>query len=635
MPSASPTRLAIVGTAGHIDHGKTALVRRLTGVDTDRLPEEKKRGISIDLGFAPLVTPAGVQVGLVDVPGHERFVKNMLAGVGGMDCVLMVIAADEGVMPQTREHLAIVQLLGVSRGIVVLTKRDLVDDEWLALVTRDVRALLEGGPLEAAPIVAVSSTTGAGVPELLGTLDQQLAALSPRAAEEPARLPVDRVFIVEGFGTVVTGTLWRGRIRTGDTLELAPGERAVRVRRVQVHGETVDEARPGQRTAVALHGVTREQVSRGDWLQAAQSLRPSRFIDVRFELLPDAPRALKLDTRVRFHLGAAEIIGRLVLLEGDGLEPGGRALAQLRLEHETVAARGDRFVIRSYSPSRTIGGGVVIEPIADRRRRRTGAGIAALEVAESGSLEARLEEKLAAHPKPASSEQLAQECGEPTEAVVAALVRMEAAGSAVQPATAKWLSDDRWSGARERIEGAVAEYAAKHPARYGVMKGELKSGLKNALESALFDLAFDAMTREGALQLRGERVRPGGSEWAPPADVAELLARLERALEADGYAVPENDKWQTTLGPKAGEATSLGFFLERLVRVNAEFTYTATQMTRLRESLAAWFAAHDALTVAEFREMTGASRKYAVPLLEHADRVGWTMRVGDVRKGRG
>ncbi len=635
MPPATRTHLAIVGTAGHIDHGKTALVRRLTGVDTDRLPEEKKRGISIDLGFAPLVTPAGVRVGLVDVPGHERFVKNMLAGVGGMDCVLLVIAADEGVMPQTREHLAIVRLLGVPRGIVVLTKRDLVDDEWLALVSREVRALLAGGPLAEAPVVAVSSTTGEGVPELLTTLDAQLSGLALRSAEEPARLPVDRVFTMEGFGTVVTGTLWRGRVRTGDTLELAPGERAVRVRRVQVHGETVEEALPGQRTAVALHGVERDDVSRGDWLQPVGALRPSRVIDVRFELLPDAPRAVKLDSRVRFHLGSSEIIGRLRLLEGDTLEPGGRALAQLRLEQPTVAARGDRFVIRSYSPSRTIGGGVVIEPVAERRRRRDVAELAALELQESGSLEARVAEKLAAHAKPASTDQLALECGEPLPAVVAALTHLEAEGSAVQPVAGRWLSDDRWSSARGAIEHAVAEFCDAHPARYGVMKGELKSGLKGAMDANVFDLAFEAMLDEGTLAMRGERVRAGGEEWRPPADVAALLERLESMLEADRYAVPENAAWQKALGPKAAEAASLGFFLDRLVRVNSEFTYTSAQMTRLQAALAAWFQSHDALTVADFRDLTGASRKYAVPLLEHTDRIGWTMRVGDVRKGRG
>ncbi len=255
-PTRSVSRLAVVGTAGHIDHGKTALVRRLTGIDTDRLPEEKRRGISIDLGFASLTTPAGARVGIVDVPGHERFVKNMLAGAGGIDLVLLVIAADEGVMPQTREHLAIVQLLGVRRGVVVLTKADLAEREWIDLVARDVRALLKGTALAEAPIVEFSAVTGQGERELLETLDRELAALDPRGEGDAARLPVDRVFVVEGFGTVVTGTLWRGTIRNGDSLELLPRRRPVRVRRVQVHGATVDAARAGQRTAVALHGVS-------------------------------------------------------------------------------------------------------------------------------------------------------------------------------------------------------------------------------------------------------------------------------------------------------------------------------------------------------------------------------------------
>src|SRR5436190_2987174 len=337
-----PVRLAVVGTAGHIDHGKTALVRRLTGVDTDRLPEEKKRGISIDLGFAPLVTPAGVHVGIVDVPGHERFVKNMLAGVGGIDLVLLVIAADEGPMPQTREHLAIVKLLGIPRGVVVLTKSDLVERDWLELVKRDVKALLADTPFASSPMVEFSAVTGAGKKELLAALDAELANVKHRGSEEPARLPVDRVFTVEGFGTVVTGTLWRGHVRTGDNLEVLPGGRAVRVRRVQVHGQTVDEARAGQRTAIALHGVEREQVVRGDWVVAPGSVAAASILDVRFELLADYPREWRRDTRVRFHLGASELIGRLVLLEGEGLKPGQSALAQVRLERPAVALRGDR-----------------------------------------------------------------------------------------------------------------------------------------------------------------------------------------------------------------------------------------------------------------------------------------------------
>jgi selenocysteine-specific elongation factor len=629
-------RLAVVGTAGHIDHGKTALVRRLTGVDTDRLPEEKKRGISIDLGFAPLVTPAGVRVGIVDVPGHERFVKNMLAGVGGVDLVLMVIAADEGVMPQTREHFSIVRLLAVERGVIALTKRDLVDDDWLALVTRDVRALVAGSFLEQAPIVPFSAVTGAGTAELLAALDAQLSATGTRGAGDPMRLPVDRVFTVEGFGTVVTGTLWRGAVRTGDVLELLPRGAHVRVRRVQVHGETVEEAFAGQRTALALHGVERDHVSRGDWLVATASLRPSRVLDVRFELLDDYPRVWKPDTRVRFHLGASEIIGRLLVLgpsAASGLRAGESALAQLRLEQPTVAARGDRFVIRSYSPSRTVGGGAVIEPVAERRRRSDVAGLDSLEVHESGSLESRVLEKLTGWAKTPSTEQLATEVGDSVAAVLAALESLVRRGSAVAPAPGKWLSDSRWGDAREQVLHAVREYAEKNPARYGVMKGELKAGLKSSLDAGLFDLAFAALIADRELEQTGERVRPGGMPWEPPAAAVAALEKLEGMLEADGFQVPENATWQKTLGAGATDASGLGFFLSRLVRVNAELTYTSRQMSKLQSLVAGWFdGGHASLTVADFRGITGASRKYSVPLLEHGDRVGWTVRVGDERR---
>lgn len=627
-------RLAVVGTAGHIDHGKTALVRRLTGVDTDRLPEEKKRGISIDLGFAPLVTPSGVRVGLVDVPGHERFVKNMLAGVGGVDLVLLVIAADESVMPQTREHMAIVKLLGVKRGVIVLTKRDLVDDDWATMVARDARELVQGSALADAPIVEFSAVTGAGTDELLAAIDAQLASVEARSVDEPARLPVDRVFIVEGFGTVVTGTLWRGRVKTGDELLLLPSAHPVRVRRVQVHSTTVEEAVAGQRTALALHGVSREQVDRGDWLVAPGSLRASHMLDVRFELLPDYVKEWKVDTRVRFHLGASEIIGRLVLLEGEGLRGGESALAQLRLEHPAVAARGDRFVIRAYSPSRTVGGGTVIEPVAVKRRRAD-AGLGQLEVHETGSLEARLLEKLGAATKMLSTDLLAKDVGEPVVAVAASLTRLSERGTVVEPAKAKWVSDDRWASTRELVLETVRAYAEAHPSRYGVLKGELKSGLKASVDASLFDAAFGALEREGLLELRSERVRPGGSEWEPPAEVLAALRRLEQMLETDGYLVPDNMACAKALGAAYAEVVALGYFLGRLVRVDAELTYTQAQMDRLKSQMAEWFATHAALTVADLRGFTGASRKYAVPLLEHSDRVGWTVRVGDERKWGG
>ena len=631
MSPLAPNRLAIVGTAGHIDHGKTALVRRLSGVDTDRLPEEKKRGISIDLGFAPLVTPAGVRVGLVDVPGHERFVKNMLAGVGGVDLVLLVIAADEGVMPQTREHLAIVRLLGVKRGVIVLTKRDLVDAQWSALVGMEVGDLLVGTSLEGAPLVEFSATTGQGRDELLAAIDVQLASMEPRDDQGPARLPIDRVFTVEGFGTVVTGTLWRGSIAMGETMELLPERRSVRVRRVQVHGETVEAAHAGQRTAVALHGVDRDQVQRGDWLVATDSLKGSRVIDLRFELLPDYNREWKADARVRFHLGASEIIGRLVLLEGASLRGGQSMLAQVRLEHEAVAARGDKFVVRTYSPSRTVGGGTIIEPVA-ARRRRTAAGLEQLEVHESGSLEARVLEKLGGLKKLAHVEEIAKAVGEPLAAVAAALASLGARGSVMNTSAGRWIADDRWSEARHAIDTAVREFAEKYPARFGVMKGELKSGLKAAMDGALFDAAFASLQSESVIEQKGERVRPADIAWAPPAAMLAALEGVERELEAAGYLVPEVGAWQPKLGASAGEVVAMGLFLGRLVRVSAELMYTSGQMTRLRASLDAWFTAHAALTVADFREITGASRKFAVPLLEYGDKAGWTVRVGDERR---
>ena len=632
-PENPSTRLAIVGTAGHIDHGKTALVRRLTGVDTDRLPEEKKRGISIDLGFAPLVTPGGVHLGIVDVPGHERFVKNMLAGVGGVDLVLLVIAADEGVMPQTREHLAIVRLLGVTRGVIVLTKRDLVDADWIGEIRRDVEVLLAGTPFATMPVVEFSAVTGAGTAELFAAMDAQLAGLALRPAGEPARLPVDRVFTVEGFGTVVTGTLWRGRIRTGDTLELQPGGLPVRVRRVQVHGQTVEEARAGQRTAVALHGIEREQVERGDWLLAGGSLRPSSILDVRFEAADDLEKDWPANTRVRFHLGASEIIGRLVLLEGESVAPGESALAQVRLERPTVAARGDRFVIRRYSPSHTIGGGSVIEPVAAKRHRH--GALDALEVRESGSLEARLLQLVEAEGSPISTSRLAQVVGESQTVTQTGLDHLLEDHEIAMPLADRWLALKKWHGALEIIEREVRGYADKYPSRFGYPKGELKSGLKVAMEGTLFDIAFHALEEEDRLEVRSQRVRPADSPWEPPAATMEALKKLEAELDATGMSVPDALQWQGKPDSAAAEVATLGLFLERLVRVNQELIYTSHQMKVLRAKLADHFAKNAVLTMAEFKEMAGVSRKYAVPLLEHCDRVGWTVRAGDERKRGG
>ncbi len=629
MSTSSGARLAVIGTAGHIDHGKTALVRRLTGVDTDRLPEEKRRGISIDLGFAGLSTPGGGRVGIVDVPGHERFIKNMLAGVGGIDLVLVVIAADEGPMPQTREHLAIVRLLGVTRAIVVLTKADLVEPEWMELVRRDVKALLARTPFAAAPVVEFSAVTGQGEAELLRLLDEQLSAVSGRSLTGPARLPVDRVFSMEGFGTVVTGTLWRGGVRVGDTLELLPLGRRVRVRRVQVHGETVDQAHAGQRTAVALHGVERAEVGRGDWLVAPESLMPSHVLDVRFELLADYPREWPAQARVRFHLGASEIIGRLVLLEGDSLAPGGSALAQLRLERPAVAARDDRFVVRSYSPARTVGGGSVIQPSARKRRRH--AELEAISRMETGSLSERALQILESWSGAGTPAALARSLSTTEGEARAALEELRATRRAQTLAPDLWTSHDRMEEVLHAIRQEAAAYVERHPARFGIPKGELKSRLQTSHDPALLDAGLGTLLEQGSLAARKDRVRPADSPWSPPVEVRRSLEEACHRLEEAGLAVSETPRWAAELGAAGNEALGLGQFLGRLIRVNQDLTYTRDQLEGLRRKLSGYFASSESLTVAGFKDLSGVSRKYAVPLLEFSDRSGWTARRGDER----
>ncbi|MDD4170142.1 MAG: selenocysteine-specific translation elongation factor, partial [Desulfotomaculaceae bacterium] len=385
----------IIGTAGHVDHGKTALVKAMTGVDTDRLKEEKERGISIELGFTSLELPSGRKAGIVDVPGHERFIKHMLAGAGGFDLVLLVIAADEGVMPQTREHLDIIQLLQVKKGVVVLTKADLVDEEWLELVTEEVREFLQDTVLEKAPLVTVSAVTGQGIAALLELLDHVAEETESKTAAGTPRLPVDRVFSVTGFGTVVTGTLVAGQLRVGDMVKVQPAGLTARVRSLQVHGKKVEVAGAGQRVAANLAGLEVEQVSRGSVVAGTDSLVPSHRLDVHLLLLDSADRPLKNRERVRFHIGSGETLGRVVLLDREELAPGATAYAQVELEEMVAAVKGDRFVIRSYSPLWTIGGGTVIDAAPGRKHKRFRSEVlGALATRERGTPEEILEHYL-------------------------------------------------------------------------------------------------------------------------------------------------------------------------------------------------------------------------------------------------
>jgi selenocysteine-specific elongation factor len=625
-------RAVVVGTAGHIDHGKTALVRRLTGIETDRLPEERARGISIDLGFAHLALPSGRRVAIVDVPGHERFIKNMLAGATGIDLVLLVVAADEGVMPQTREHLAIVDLLGVTRGVVALTKSDLVDAGTLAAAREEAAALLAPTPLAAAPILPVSAVSGDGVPELLRALDEAAAEAGARDTSRPARLPIDRVFSVEGIGTVVTGTLWTGTVRAGDALAALPRGTPVRVRQVQVHEESVPEAVAGQRTALALHGLAREDLARGDWIVTPGAFRATEVLDVRLTLLPSAVRALEDRTRLRVHLGASEVLGRVVLFHDGPLLPGGRARAQLRLEEPIVAARGDRIVLRAYSPQETMAGARVLDPAPPRRARLSAADGARLDALESGSPEEALSV-------------LARAAGLAGLTLEESALRLSLLDSEVEAARGRagaalailrdglMLSAEAWRDALGRVGGEVRRYMRARHLREGVPKGELKSLLKRTLKPAVFDAALERLLNEGVVRLRGDLV--GLPDTGPSLTQAESEAveRIERELSSRGYEVPEVGAVLRGLPALTGGQDLIRYLLDsgRAVKVTSELIYPKGLWDEMERRIREHLARHPTLSMAEFKEMLRVSRKYAVPLLEHLDRAGFTRRQGDLR----
>ena len=634
-------RAVVVGTAGHIDHGKTALVRRLTGIDTDRLKEEKERGISIDIGFAHCTLPSGQRIAIVDVPGHERFVKNMLAGATGVDLVLLVVAADEGVMPQTREHLAIVNLLRVDRGVVALTKSDLVDEETLRVVRAEVESLLASTPLRDAPILPVSAVTGAGLDALVQALDRAAKEARGRDVTGPVRLPVDRVFSVEGIGTVVTGTLWSGSVRVGDTLELLPQGRSVRVRQTQVHDTPVEAAVAGQRAALAIHGAGRDEVSRGDWLATPGRFRASHLLDARVHLLADAPKPLGPRTRLRFHLGASEILGRAVLLDRDSLAPGDTAWVQLRLESPAVASWGDRVVIRSYSPAATIAGAEVVDPTPPKRVRLREGDAARFQTLRSGSLAERLAVlareaaetglrddeaavRLGASPASVAEAAAAAARAALTIAPGAALVRLRD-GALLDPAA--------WNAALARIVGEVTRYGEANRLRNGLPKGELKSLLKRDMPAPVFDEALELLLAGKRLLLRDERVAlPEAGPTLRP-EQARRVEEMERKLAGQGFQIPEVTELIRGIPASERPQELVRYLVDsgRVLKVTSELLYPRALWDEVESRVKTHFKRKAALTMGEFKDLFAVSRKYAVPLLEHLDRTGMTRRQGDER----
>ena len=613
----------ILGTAGHIDHGKTTLVRALTGVDTDRLPEEKRRGITIDLGFAPLVLDGVGTVGVVDVPGHEAFVRTMVAGATGIDLALLVVAADEGVMPQTREHLAILSLLGVRSGVVALTKCDLVDADWLALVEEDVRGSLGGTALADAVLVPVSATTGAGLDALRSALRAATLEIPARAADDVFRLPIDRAFTVKGTGTVVTGTVWSGALGRDATVRLLPADQPIRVRGLHAHGRAVDRVQAGDRAALALAGVDLEQVGRGAVLVQGSAWRATRVLRADVALLADAPRALGPRSRVRLHLGTSEVSARLVV-PGGTLAPGARASARVVLDEPIVARAGDRFVLRAASPVATLGGGVVLDPLAPLRARawpaedRSPATLLARVVLESGA------------------------AGVPLSDLAVRLGVVPARASELVQAAGGWRVGERLVAeeARDALAtealGALETFHAGHPLEPGAPLQWLRSRLRAPEEIGSALLA--TLAASGVINIDQGMVRAAG--FAPRLNAAQdsLRAALLAALEAAGQEPPSLDELAASLRVETTALSSLARLLARegaLVAVEPTRYYTAGTVAGLLDRLRSGMQAAADYGPADLREMLGFSRKFLIPFLEYTDRTGHTVRDGAGRRRRG
>jgi len=625
----------IVGTAGHIDHGKSALVEALPGTNPDRLEEEKRRGITIDLGFAFLELE-DVRMGIVDVPGHERFVRNMLSGVGGIDFVLLVVAADESIKPQTREHFDICRLLGIPRGVVALTKADLVEPDVLGLVRLEVEDFLRGSFLDGSPIVPVSSRTGQGIDNLKRELLRVAREASPKNAAHHFRLPIDRAFAIKGFGTVVTGTLVSGSVAPEDEVELFPARRSVRVRGVQSGEHPVERAFAGQRTALNLAGVDLSEVHRGMVLAAPGRFETTRRIDARVSLLPSA-RRMKNRARVHFHQGTASTVAEVILLDRTDLPPGESAFAQLRLNDPVLALPGDRFILRQFSPVVTIGGGLALDVLAERHRQRDTGVIPLLQTLEKGSREEILSALAAATPRGLEMSQIVSRTGWLEQEVIetARLLAQQGKLRVVGEQPLVIVSSDRLAECVARIRAEVDGFHRAHPLVEGIPKDDLRARAAAGVFPEVFAAALDQLAAAGWLVLAGDTVKRAGRAIALQPEEARAKQQIEEAFARTGLTVPSVKEVlaKLTVEPRRAEKILQLLLREQvLVKVADDLVFHRDALARLRQLLSDYKKKNgQRLPIAAFKELTGISRKYAIPLLEYLDRQRVTRRVGDER----
>lgn len=623
-------RYVILGTAGHIDHGKSALVQALTGTDPDRLKEEKERGITIDLGFADLAYPDGLKVGIVDVPGHERLIKNMLAGAGGIDIVLMVIAADEGIMPQSREHLDICNLLKIKKGLVAITKSDLVEEDWIGLVEEEVRGFVKGTFLEDAEILPVSSKTGHNIETLKEKIRSLAMDVEPKSESGIFRLPVDRIFTLKGFGTVVTGTAASGSISIDKPVEILPGGILSKVRGLQSHGKDIETAYAGQRVAINLQGVAKEDIHRGDVIAIPDKLKTTYFIDADIELLPNAPvKNLRNRSLVHFHTGTTELTGRVIIYDNEELKPGGRAFCQIRFREPVTVMAGDRYIIRRFSPLITIGGGEILD-VSPKRRKRD-ERIKDLEVFEQG----RLQDKLLVKISQGGINGV-------TMADVSGWIRAEA--SELQRDISRLVKDGKLFQCEGRIINqkrydefsvkvieSLREFHKSYPLKPGMSKEALRA-LFRGVDQRLFEVLLE---RVPDVAVEREIVRLKTFMIALSEDKKVLKDRILKTLEKAAFQPPTKDELAKAVSIKpqeTGELLKIMASEKSLVRINDSIYIPMSSYTRMIDGLKNHFSAKNEMTVGEFRDILQTSRKYALPFLEYLDSNKITLRVGEVRK---
>jgi selenocysteine-specific elongation factor len=630
----------ILGTAGHIDHGKTSLVKALTGVDTDRLKEEKERGITIELGFTFLDLPSGIRLGIIDVPGHEKFVKHMVAGVWGIDLVALVIAADEGVMPQTREHLDICKLLNVKKGLIVLTKIDLIDRELLELVKEEVSEIVQDTFLKGAPILAVSSMTGEGIPQLLSTLDLLSQDIEERSSKGLFRLPIDRVFVMKGFGTVVTGTMISGSLSLGDTVQVLPSGLEGKVRNLQVYSRSVEKAVAGERSAVNLQGIETSSIERGDVLTKLNTLKPSQLIDAYLEYLPDAPRPLKHRTKQRFHIGTTLTNASIFLLDREELAPGKGGFVQLRLERPVVALPQDRFVIRGSSAIQTIGGGIILDSHPDKHRRYSSSVIADLSLLKDGTSEQALRQHI--HHSGMGGitlEDLLNRIEMPSSEIQLILRKMAGKGDLlfIDPEKLKVIERGQYHGLKEMVLTQLRDFHQRSPMKSGLSKEELRTKLPPEVDVKLFQILINELIQSKEVVLEKDKLRLSGHQISS-ADEKGLFKRVEAAILRGGLQPRSPKELSEEWSEREEEVRAIFEHLVHegiLVKIKSEIYFHRVPFENLKEELITYLKSHQEITTPQFKEMTRVSRKYAIPLIEYFDQIKLTLRLGEKRVLRG